>query len=148
MLRTIACATVLMLLTLYCAALDCPSNPDKTPDSLIAAEQSWAKALERHEQDSLACILADEFQDSDPDGKLHTRAETLGAVPQRKPGVNQLSELQPHVYGDVGYIRGLATLLNPGGQLRARVRFTDIYVYRDRRWQAVAGQETLVSDAK
>jgi hypothetical protein len=115
---------------------------------LIDTEQRWAKALERHDQKSLACLLSDEFQDADPVGKLHSRAETLAAVPQRKPGTNQLSELQPHIYREIGYIRGLATLLNPDGSARAQVRFTDIYIYRDGRWQALAGQETLVPETK
>ena len=30
----------------------------------------------------------------------------------------------------------------------ARVRFTDIYVYRDQRWLAVAGQETLLPERR
>jgi hypothetical protein len=31
--------------------------------------------------------------------------------------------------------------------VRARDRFTDIYIYRDQRWMAVAGQETLLPEA-
>ena len=62
------------------------------------------------------------------------------------PGKNILSELDPHVFGDFGYIRGLATLVDGQGKTNARVRFTDIYVYRDQRWLAVAGQESLLSD--
>ena len=79
---------------------------------------------------------------------MHSREEVLAAIPKRKAGVNQLSELDPHLYGDVGYIRGLATLLDETGQVKAKVRFTDIFVYRDGRWMAVAGQESLVSNAK
>jgi hypothetical protein len=30
----------------------------------------------------------------------------------------------------------------------ASVRFTDIFAYRDGRWVALAGQETLVPEAK
>jgi len=32
-------------------------------------------------------------------------------------------------------------------KLITRVRFTDIYVYREGRWQCVAGHESLVSPA-
>jgi len=126
------------------AAGSCGGDAPKDPAALAAREHAWAEALARHDADALGCILALEFQDADPDGKLHSRAETLAAVDQRKPGSNQLSELDPHVYGDAGYIRGLATLVDPEGKVTARVRFTDIYVYRDRRWQCVAGQESLV----
>ena len=125
-------------------AADCPKNEPKDGSALIRHEQNWAEALARHDADAVGCILADDFQDVDPNGQIHDRAETLAGVPHRKPGTNQLSELKPQVYGDVGYIRGLATLVNAQGKVVARVRFTDIYVYRDGRWFAVAGQESLL----
>ena len=99
-----------------------------------------------HDAEAVACILAEEFQDADPGGKLINRADTLAQIPRRRPGKNILSELNPHVFGDFGYIRGLATLVDGQGKTLARVRFTDIYVYRDQRWQALAGQESLLPD--
>jgi len=99
-----------------------------------------------HDADAVGCILADEFQDADPNGKLLDRTQTLAQIPQRRPGKNILSELDPHVFGDFGYIRGLATLVDGQGKTIARVRFTDIYVYREQRWQALAGQESLLTE--
>ena len=134
----------LLFLPVSSFAAGCPANQPKDGSALIQLEQNWAEALSRHDADAVGCILADEFQDVDPEGQLHNRAETLGAIPKRKPGTNQLSELTPHVYGDFGYIRGLATLVDANGNTKARVRFTDVYVYRDGRWLAVAGQESLL----
>jgi Domain of unknown function (DUF4440) len=124
----------------------CPTGQAKNESALVLLEQSWAQALERHDSDAVGCILAEEFQDVDPDGKLHDRAESLANIPHRRPGRNQLSELHPHVYGTFGYVRGLNTVLDAEGKTRAKVRFTDIFVYRDGRWLAVAGQESLVSE--
>jgi len=132
----------------YGWAEDCPANQPKDGTALVQLEQSWAKALERHDEAIVGCILAPEFQDADPEGQLHDRAATLAAISTRRPGANQLSELDPHVYGDFGYIRGLATLVDATGTVKARVRFTDIYIYRDGRWLAVAGQESLLPSAK
>jgi hypothetical protein len=129
-------------------ATPCPAPQPKDRQALAQLEQSWARALEIHDAEAVGCILADEFQDADPNGKLHDRAETLAQVPHRRAGRNILSELDPHVFGDFGYIRGLATLVDGQGKTLARVRFTDIYVYRDQRWQAVAGQESLLPEAK
>ncbi len=78
---------------------------------------------------------------------LRDRAENLASVIHRQPGRNQLSELHPHVYGEFGYVRGLNTVIDADGQPRDKVRFTDIFVYREGRWLAVAGQESLVSEA-
>ena len=125
----------------------CPTHQAKDGNALIQIEQSWAQALEVRDADAVGCILADEFQDADSNGQLHDRAETLGQIPHRRPGKNILSELTPHVFGDSGYIRGLATLVDGQGKTVARVRFTDIFVYRNQRWFAVAGQEILLPEA-
>jgi hypothetical protein len=89
-------------------------------------------------------MLASEFEDADVDGSLHSRSETLEHIPHKKPGVNHLSELRGHVEGNSGFTRGLATLVDESGKVVARVRFTDVFVYRDGRWQALAGQESLI----
>jgi len=124
----------------------CPKGQAKDESALLQLEQSWAQALERPDSDAVGCILAEEFQDIDPNGNLHDRAESLANVAHRRPGHNQLSELHPHVYGEVGYVRGLNTVINTDGKIRAKVRFTDIFVYREGRWLAVAGQESLVNE--
>lgn len=138
--------SILALFSSPLFAAPCPSPPAKDAKALIQLEQTWAQALEAQDADAVGCILAEEFQDADPEGKLHTRSETLAQIPHRRPGKNILSELDPHVFGDFGYIRGLATLVDGQGKTKARVRFTDIYVYRDQRWLAVAGQESLLSE--
>jgi hypothetical protein len=141
--------TILLVLALVSTALaaDCPKNQPKTAATLIELEQNWAAALSRKDADTVACILADEFEDAGPDGALQTRGQTLGHIPNKKPGVNRLSELRAYVEGNFGYTRGLATLVDPSGKAVARVRFTDVFTYRDGRWQALAGQESLLAEA-
>jgi predicted amidohydrolase len=48
------------------------------------------------------------------------------------------------VQGDFGYIRGLAAAVDPQGKVVAKVRFTDVYEYREGRWQCVAGHESML----
>jgi ketosteroid isomerase-like protein len=145
-MNVVLCLFWLGLFSLPLAAARCAAPQAKDDHALIELEQAWAQALEAHDADAVACILAEEFQDADPNGALHGRTETLAQIPHRRPGKNILSELDPHRFGDFGYIRGLATLVDAQGKTVARVRFTDIYVYRDRRWLAVAGQESLLSE--
>jgi ketosteroid isomerase-like protein len=128
-------------------AAECPRKQAKTEAALVEAEQTWAAALNRKDARAVACLLADEFEDADVDGSLHSRSEALAKIPSKRPGTNQLSELRAHVEGDMGFTRGLATLTDPSGKVIARVRFTDVFVYRDGRWQALAGQETLLGEA-
>ena len=143
--------TLIVLLTflvsLPALAADCPKNQPKTEAALIALENSWADALSRKDAGTVACMLADEFEEADVDGSLHTRAENLGKIPNRKPGVNHLSEMRAHIEGNFGFTRGLATLVDASGKVVARVRFTDVFTYRDGRWQALAGHESLLGEA-
>jgi ketosteroid isomerase-like protein len=122
-------------------AAPCPAGqPDQA--ALIKAEQDWAQALERSDTATLGCILADEFEDANPSGALSDRSTVLSRTEKNPGSHHRLSEMHAHVYGDVGYIRGLATALTSDGRPKAIVRFTDVYVYRDGRWQCVAGHES------
>jgi hypothetical protein len=138
---------LLLALPLSALAADCPRNEPKTEAALIELEHNWAGALSRKDAEIVGCMLASEFEDVDVDGSLHSRRDTLEHIPHKKPGTNQLSEMSAHVEGDFGFTRGLATLVDTSGNVVARVRFTDIFTYRDGRWQALAGQESLLSQA-
>jgi ketosteroid isomerase-like protein len=135
---------VLLALALSADAADCSKNQLKTETALIELEENWAAALSRKDADAVACMVADEFEDAGVDGSLQTRSQMLEHIPQRKPGVNHLSEMRAHVEGNSGFTRGLATLVDASGKVVARVRFTDVFTYRDGRWQALAGQESLL----
>ena len=136
-----------LLLSPPALAADCPKNQPRAESALLELEHRWADALSRRDADAVTCMLANEFEEADVDGSLHTRAENLAKIPNRKPGANRLTEMRAHVEGNMGYTRGLAALVSPDGKVKARVRFTDVFTYRDGRWQALAGHETLVGEA-
>jgi ketosteroid isomerase-like protein len=134
------------------AAMSCPVGQRTDGSALVHNEQAWAKALEQRDSAVLSCLLADEFEDAGPDGVLQDRETTLIKAANHQPVHHQpvhheLTEMHFHVHGDFGYIRGLATAVDAQGKVLARVRFTDIYVYRDGRWQAVAAHESMLRDA-
>jgi ketosteroid isomerase-like protein len=146
-MKILTLLAVMPTLALSALAADCPKNQPKTETVLIQLEENWAAALSRKDVDAVACMLAEEFEDVDVDGTLHTRSQTLEHIPNKKPGTNQLSEMRAHVEGNLGFTRGLATLVDASGKVVARVRFTDVFTYRDGRWQALAGQESLLGSA-
>jgi|SRR5580698_6095631 ketosteroid isomerase-like protein len=127
---------------------DCPRNQPKTEAALVQLEENWAAALSRKDADMVACMLADEFEDVGPDGSQSNRKQTLEHIPNKKPGTNQLSEMRAHIEGNLGFTRGLATLVDASGKVVARVRFTDVFTYRDGRWQALVGQESMLASAE
>jgi ketosteroid isomerase-like protein len=135
-----------MLVLCSAAAAQCPTGLSKDGMALVQIEQTWARALEQRDTATLACILANEFEDAGPDGKLTDRATTLEKATRHPPIHHELTDLHPHVQGDFGYIRGLATAVNAQGKIVFKVRFTDIYIYRDGRWQCVAGHESILTE--
>jgi ketosteroid isomerase-like protein len=138
---------VLLALVFSAVAAECPKDEPRTEAALIQIEENWAAALSRKDADAVACLVADEFEDADVDGSLHTRRQMLEHIPQRKPGTNQLSDMRAHVEGNFAFVRGLNAVVDASGKVVARVRFTDIFTYGDGRWQALAGQETLLGQA-
>lgn len=137
---------IVFMLTPFLFAGECPRQP-KTPAALAQVEQTWAHGLETKDAAALGCILADEFEDDSANGAVYKRADVLANLPQRKPRHNALSDLQPHLLGeDFAYVRGLNTVTDPDGTVVAHVRFTDIFAYREGRWMAIAGHESLVQE--
>ena len=126
-------------------AYDCPVSQMKDADTLLQIEQTWAKALQQKNADTVACIIADGFEDASTDGQVYDRDTVLAHIPQRHAGSNTLSDMKAHIYGDAAYVRGLNTVKDADGNTVAQVRFTDIFIYQNGVWKAVAGHETLVS---
>lgn len=133
-----------LLLCPVAARAVCPTGQLKTEAALVEIEKNWARALDAHDTTALSCILADEFEDADPSGKLNDRSTVLAKVGTSHAVQHELSDLHAHIHGDFAYIRGVADGIDSQGK-GARVRFTDIYVFREGRWQCVAGHESLVS---
>lgn len=128
-------------------AYDCPANQAKDADTLLQIEHTWAKALQEKNSDAVACILDPGFEDASTDGQVFHHDEVLAHIPQRHAGSNTLSEMKARIYGDAAYVRGLNTVKDADGKALAQVRFTDIFVYQNGAWKAVAGHETLVSSS-
>ena len=133
-----------LLLCPAAGAVACPTGQARDEAELVQIEKKWARALDERDTNALSCILADEFEDASPYGKLAGRNSTLAKVGTSRAVHHELSDLHARVHGDFAYIRGVADAIDSQNKA-IRVRFTDIYVYRDGRWQCVAGHESFVS---
>jgi ketosteroid isomerase-like protein len=133
----------LLLLCPLAYGSPCPTNQPKDEATLAQIEQTWARSLETQDISALMCILADEFEDAGPTGALADRTAILARADNHKGVHHELSEMHARIYGDVAYIRGIATAISKAhGAPLNKVRFTDVYVYRDGRWQCVAAHES------
>jgi ketosteroid isomerase-like protein len=132
----------LLLLCSMAHATTCPKGQPRDQAALVQIEHEWLRAAEQHDMAALGCILADEFEEADSTGELIDRAAMLASAAKPSNGHTELSDLHAHVYGNFAYVRGLGVTKGDNGKPPAKNRFTDIFVYRDGRWQCVAGHES------
>jgi len=141
-LNEVPMMTSLPLLLL--AAASCPTEP-RTPAGLRQAEARWVAALESRDGAALACRLARDFADTNWRGVIVSRDDMLARLSQRPASDLRLTEITVRIEGATGIVRGLNTQVTPDGKIVGRVRFTDIFVWRTGRWQAIAAQETVMA---
>jgi ketosteroid isomerase-like protein len=139
-------------------ALAAPPQSERTAAAVMRVEHQWLAALQRHDVGTLARILGQEFIDSDFQGDAITRAQFLayfahpgsGPAPAVKQSFHD-TKVRFIADGDVAIVTGVvvtepAATSNGGGPSNSAAvrhsRFTDVFVWRDGRWQAVTGQET------
>jgi ketosteroid isomerase-like protein len=134
----------LLLLCSLAHGAACPTGQLKDQAALVQIEHLWLQAVEQLDMAALGCILADEFEEADFAGALIDRPAMLATAenPGKGHPVVEFSDLHAEVYGDFAFARGLAVIRSADGKPQVRSRFTDIFVYRDGRWQCVAGHES------
>jgi len=56
--------------------------------------------------------------------------------------------LKVRVYGDVGIVNGIVVTSDENGKQLDRTIFTDVFAWREGRWQAINAQENKVEPRK
>jgi hypothetical protein len=136
-----------------------PPGGERTAAALMSIEQQWLAAINQHDVATLARILGREFIDSDFQGDAITRAQYLAyfarpvAHPAQSVPMQQrfaATQVRFVAGGEVAIVTGVVvtraaaakTAVSTGPDAVRHSRFTDVFVWRDARWQAVTGQET------
>jgi ketosteroid isomerase-like protein len=90
-------------------------------------------------------LLADDFVDTTWQGVVRRKPAMLAALTAQGGQPNEISDLSVALHGDTAICRGLNTIRGSDGAVRARLRFTDVFLYGASAWRAVSAQETLVA---
>ena len=115
-------------------------------DALVAIENDWLK--NEHNAAELERILASDFLHTVVTGDVLTKGQHIEYSSKHLPPTDRTSHfegLQVRVYSDVGIVNGLVVTTNRKGNTVGKSVFTDVFVYRDGRWQAVNAQENAVT---
>jgi len=120
--------------------------------ALIRIEGEWGDAMTKHDMVALDRILGDDHTVISKDGRVHTKAEELANY-RSDESSNELSDFEPmkvRVFGDTAVVTGgqREKSLNFGKDTSGFYRWTDVFVRRDERWQAVASELTRVEEGK
>ena len=87
-----------------------------------------------------------DYQGYDPSGRPQDRAGVLRGYAESGVRITTLrqSELRVRVLGEAGLVAGINVMLGQQGHehFDFRLRFLDVYAWRDDRWQLVASQDT------
>jgi ketosteroid isomerase-like protein len=114
--------------------------------SLLDAAQRLAEAERRGDVRILEELLAADYRGYDPAGRPQDRPSVVRAYADGGVRVTALgqSDLRVRVIGEVGLVTGVSAFQGRQGEepFDFRLRFLDVYAWRDGRWQLVASQDT------
>lgn len=123
------------------------SNSDR--DALVALENEWLK--NEHNAAELQHILAVDFLHPVVTGDVLNKTQHIKFSSTHLPApdlTKHFEGLQVRVYCDVGIVNGLVVTTSKDGNTTSKTVFTDVFVYRDGRWQAINAQENAVQSSE
>ncbi|HZS44679.1 MAG TPA: nuclear transport factor 2 family protein [Blastocatellia bacterium] len=114
-------------------------------------EQKLVKAWLDNDWQTVDDLLDNDWSVIDPGGRILTKAQVLDEAKsgQRKIESGGVDEIRIRNFGDFAVVTGRtrATGSYMGNNFSVMLRFTDVFVKREDKWQAVASQGTLLSAA-
>lgn len=117
--------------------------------ALLQLERDWEQALKKNDVTALELILAPEFVSTDADGRLITREQYQARRTSGKVTYTAYTQddYNVRVIGDVAIVTGRSTIKGTldGKDRTGQERWTDTFVRRNGRWQAVASHSSRVS---
>ena len=124
---------------------------DETKRNLIEIERKIGHANLTCDYKYFALIEAPEFTFIGADGSVTTRAQDLAGESTCKPSTStyDVDETSVWLNGTTAVVTGRITTTRqpPATTPITRSRFTDVFVYRNHRWQLVAGHSSHIREA-
>lgn len=119
-------------------------------NQIVQVEHDWTQAYLNHDLAALEKILADEWTYSPADGGFKTRTQVLEEFRMDTMKYESITHnnLNARIYGSTAVVTGDEVIQGSDGgkEIRSHVRFTDVFVNRGDRWQAVATHESTIPE--
>jgi ketosteroid isomerase-like protein len=134
------------------SATSTASPSENVEQALTQMEREWGDAFVKRDTASLERIMANDWAGISWDGKTYTKAQTIAEVKSGTTTVESttMEPLKVRVFGDTAVVTGGDTEKSKyqGKDTSGRYLWTDVFVKRNGRWQAVASHSTRVEPAK
>lgn len=127
-------------------------HPLSDAATLTYMEQDWADADLKRDVTWFERNFARDYTGiSSRNGKLMRKADEMEDLRTRKDSVEsvQLMDMSTRMEGDTGIVTGVYHVTGRDEQGKAmdrRIRFSDVFVRRDGRWQVLSSQGTRIQD--
>ena len=146
------CRLVVLIAALGTIALSSPTaaQPSDDQQQLLAIQQQLSRAWRTKDRTVIEAVLAPEWSVTQADGTVLTRATVLGAFFDAVTiDSSTVDDVTVALFGNAAVVRGRTVAsgeLN-GVPISARIRFTDVFVKRAGRWQAVASHASPLAES-
>ena len=128
-----------------------PLKPGAPEQALITVEQQWSQAVIDRDAAALNRFYADDYIFTNEDGVASNKTKEIANITTGVFRLNayKFSDLKVQVYGNVAVVTGQNTITGTWEDINKDItgpyRFTDVFVNRGGRWQAVASQSSRIT---
>jgi len=139
----------LLLTTMTALLSQAQSGKSSVEQTLIQMEHDWSQADTHKDAAALNRILADDWMGIDFEGTVLTKPEALKDITSGSASLEStvLSDIKVRVYGNTAIVTGTDTEKSEyhGQDSSGKYLWTDVFVLRNGRWQAVSSQSTKLA---
>ena len=118
---------------------------------ILKLEDDWARALKTKDRQLLAAIVAPNFTFIDPDGTVKNRDEYIADRSSDIADIEsfELADLKVSVFENCALTSGVSKIIErrQGKRYRFSLRWKELWLKDDGKWQVVASQATPVNRA-
>lgn len=137
-------SVLLLLVSLSCHIPRALKSDETSKQELLALERHWLQS--ETDPAALEGILAPDFLHV-VSGSIITKDQQLRFLREHpadgRYGDKHFEDLHVRVYGNAGIVNGAVIAKTAHGELKTL--FTDVFVHRNGKWQAVSAQELPVT---
>lgn len=124
-------------------------QPEDPVKEFTRVEEDWNTAIFKKDGKALELLYAKEYTFTDQDGNVSNRQKDIEVITSGKYillAESVLSDVSVKMYENMAVVKGLSTIkatLNKK-DVSGAYRFTDLFVWREGRWQCVSAQSSKV----